>query len=430
LELLAMASAPPEDFRCPISLELMSDPVILATGQTYDRSSIQRWLDAGHRTCPKTKQLLYEDNIKLIPNYALRSLVHQWASVHGIDLNKKSSTETRSCSSSSSSSSSNSSSTSNSSTSSIASSPHRAACYFVPESDRGLRARIEGLVKSLSHAGAGQTQQLQIDAVKKLILIAKECKENRSCIVEAGGIPAILSLVSSREPRVEEAGLQCLLELSLDDENKVGLVAEGCVDVLIEALKASTMEARMKAAAMLTSLSLVDVNKATIGGQPGVISGLVKLLAEGNLRAKKESMNALSALCMFHDNKPKAVSSGVVPLLLALLMEGRGELVEHALTVLDFLSTCAEGRLAIIREPALPTLVGLLRSGSARSKEHSAAVLWSLCTNSKKYTLQAFNAGALDTCLSLMQAGTTTRAKRKASLLVKAFQECGQWPKK
>ena len=252
---------------------------------------------------------------------------------------------------------------------------------------------------------------------------------NRNCIVEAGGIPAILSVISSGEPQIEEAGLQSLFELSLDDENKVGLVAEGCVDVIVEALKASSMEVRIKAAIILTSLSLVDVNKATIGSHPGAISGLVKLLAEGNVRAKKESMNALCALCMFHDNKPKAVLSGVIPLLLALLMEGRGEPVEHALTVLDFLSTSAEGRLAIIREPALPTLVGLLRSGTPRSKEHSAAVLWSLCNNSKKYTLQAFNAGALDTCLSLMQGGTA-RAKRKASLLVKAFKECDQWPKK
>jgi hypothetical protein len=32
-----MAAVPPDDFRCPISLELMTDPVILATGQTFDR---------------------------------------------------------------------------------------------------------------------------------------------------------------------------------------------------------------------------------------------------------------------------------------------------------------------------------------------------------------------------------------------------------
>lgn len=388
-----MASSPPEDFRCPISLELMSDPVILATGQTYDRASIQQWLDAGHRTCPKTKQVLYD--IKLIPNYALRSLIYQWANANGVDLKKPA----ENCTS------------------------IHTASYGVAKKEGLIRLKVlvEGLVKSLSST----VPQTRRDAIKKISNLAKEGKESRTCIVEAGGIARILSLISCGDPQIEEVGIQSLLELSLDDENKVGLVAEGAIDAIVQALKTGSMDTRIKAATTLTSLALVDVNKATIGSQPDTIPALVKLLAEGNLRGKKESMSALCALCMFHDNKLRAVSAGVIPLLLALL-EDRSEPVEHALTALDFLSTSAEGRLAIIREPALPTLVRLLRSGTARSKEHAAAVLWSLCTNSKKYTLQASNAGALETCLSLMQVGTI-RAKRKASSLVKAFQECGRW---
>ncbi|XP_062098902.1 U-box domain-containing protein 12-like [Humulus lupulus] len=35
----------PDDFRCPISLELMKDPVIVSTGHTYERSCIQKWID-------------------------------------------------------------------------------------------------------------------------------------------------------------------------------------------------------------------------------------------------------------------------------------------------------------------------------------------------------------------------------------------------
>ncbi|EFJ28928.1 hypothetical protein SELMODRAFT_92304, partial [Selaginella moellendorffii] len=76
--------APPEDFRCPISLEVMAEPVILWTGQTYDRQSIQRWLDSGHTTCPKTKQELHDDT-RLIPNYALRSLIQSWAAANSVE---------------------------------------------------------------------------------------------------------------------------------------------------------------------------------------------------------------------------------------------------------------------------------------------------------------------------------------------------------
>ncbi|KAG8051798.1 hypothetical protein GUJ93_ZPchr0001g33134 [Zizania palustris] len=49
--------APPPDFRCPISLDLMRDPVVSASGQTYDRESITRWFGSGKSTCPKTGQI-------------------------------------------------------------------------------------------------------------------------------------------------------------------------------------------------------------------------------------------------------------------------------------------------------------------------------------------------------------------------------------
>ncbi len=34
----------PASFYCPISLELMIEPVIVATGHTYDRQCIDRWI--------------------------------------------------------------------------------------------------------------------------------------------------------------------------------------------------------------------------------------------------------------------------------------------------------------------------------------------------------------------------------------------------
>lgn len=59
---------------CPISLEIMTDPVILAgTGQTYDRESIVAWL-ANNNTDPSTNTVLTEAGKALIPNYALKSL--------------------------------------------------------------------------------------------------------------------------------------------------------------------------------------------------------------------------------------------------------------------------------------------------------------------------------------------------------------------
>ncbi|XP_078435028.1 U-box domain-containing protein 26-like [Wolffia australiana] len=70
------AASIPHLFRCPISLDLFTDPVTLSTGQTYDRASIERWLAAGNRTCPVTMQPLADPS--LVPNHTLRHLIDRW----------------------------------------------------------------------------------------------------------------------------------------------------------------------------------------------------------------------------------------------------------------------------------------------------------------------------------------------------------------
>lgn len=63
----------PASFYCPISMELMADPVMVATGHTYDRLCIERWLAAGNRTCPVTGMRLR--HLELTPNFALRNAI-------------------------------------------------------------------------------------------------------------------------------------------------------------------------------------------------------------------------------------------------------------------------------------------------------------------------------------------------------------------
>lgn len=64
-------------------MELMNDPVMVATGHTYDRVCIERWLQQGNRTCPVTGMRLR--HLELTPNFALRNAIqvrlqlHRWA---------------------------------------------------------------------------------------------------------------------------------------------------------------------------------------------------------------------------------------------------------------------------------------------------------------------------------------------------------------
>eukprot|EP00210_Caulerpa_lentillifera_P005612 g5368.t1 len=58
--------------RCPISDEIMTDPVILKeTGMTYDRSSIEEWFKRGNDRDPLTNVRL--ESKELMPNFALRA---------------------------------------------------------------------------------------------------------------------------------------------------------------------------------------------------------------------------------------------------------------------------------------------------------------------------------------------------------------------
>lgn len=75
---------PPEELRCPISLQLMCDPVIIASGQTYERVCIEKWFSDGHNACPKTQQQL--PHLSLTPNYCVKGLIGSWCEQNGISV--------------------------------------------------------------------------------------------------------------------------------------------------------------------------------------------------------------------------------------------------------------------------------------------------------------------------------------------------------
>uniref|UniRef100_A0A2P2K1T4 RING-type E3 ubiquitin transferase n=1 Tax=Rhizophora mucronata TaxID=61149 RepID=A0A2P2K1T4_RHIMU len=74
----------PPDFCCPLSLELMTDPVIVASGQTYERAFIKNWIELGLTVCPKTRQALGHTN--LIPNYTVKALIASWCESNNVKL--------------------------------------------------------------------------------------------------------------------------------------------------------------------------------------------------------------------------------------------------------------------------------------------------------------------------------------------------------
>ena len=73
----------PDHLMCPITHDIMTDPVITLGGQTYERYAIKKWFDQGKRTSPITGAAL--PGTTLIPNFALKkaiALFHEESRCH------------------------------------------------------------------------------------------------------------------------------------------------------------------------------------------------------------------------------------------------------------------------------------------------------------------------------------------------------------
>lgn len=71
----------PNEYICPITMEIMQDPVILQDGHVYERQAIQRWFLTKDKSpltnCPVDKNIV-------IPCHVLKSLIKSFLTTHGM----------------------------------------------------------------------------------------------------------------------------------------------------------------------------------------------------------------------------------------------------------------------------------------------------------------------------------------------------------
>lgn len=76
------ASLIPHHFLCPLTLEIMRDPLRSKYGHDFERASILDWLDQND-TCPITRQPLSPS--MLIPNNSLRLRINAWKGANEVE---------------------------------------------------------------------------------------------------------------------------------------------------------------------------------------------------------------------------------------------------------------------------------------------------------------------------------------------------------
>ncbi|KAK9167964.1 hypothetical protein Syun_000104 [Stephania yunnanensis] len=382
----------PADFRCPISLDLMRDPVVAATGQTYDRSSIGLWIESGHNTCPKTGQTLAHTD--LIPNLALKNLISLWCRDQKVHPFEPTEINCRcNCSSSS-------------TTNKAALEAARMTALF--------------LVNNLSISPPIETANRLI---YELRLLAKSDSSNRSCIAEAGAIPHLARYLtnSAEEPNLQINAVTTILNLSIFDSNKSKIMESfEALDGVIEVLRSgATWEAKANAAATLFSLTAVGEYRKILARKRRVLEGLVELGRAGPVSAKKDALVAILNLAGEKEAIGRLLEAGVVN----MTVEAGEELPEEAVAIL---ATVAKrgGVMAVAATPkAVAIMAGVLRDGPQRARESATAGLVSVCRRSAPEVVGgvAMTAGIERAMWELMANGTP-RARRKSASLMRILR--------
>ncbi|XVE75062.1 hypothetical protein DITRI_Ditri12bG0067200 [Diplodiscus trichospermus] len=382
-----------DDLKCPISLEMMSDPVTLSTGHTYDRCSILKWFSSGNSTCPKTGERL--TSRELVPNLVLKGMIQQYCAENGVAVVP--SRKNRDIS--------------------------RTIMAGSLAGEGALKMSASFLVKKLVNGSVEEMNK----AAFEIRVLTKTSIFNRSCLVESGMIPHLLRLLLSKDSNTQENSIAALLNLSKYSKSRGAIVENEGLDLIVNVLrKGLKIEAQQHAAATLFYLASVEENRILIGENPEAIPGLVELVKNGNNRCKRNALVAIFGLLVHPGNHWRVLAAGVVPLLLNLLKDSeREDLVTDSLAVLATLAEKVDGTVAILRRGALQLLVGILNTSTSRTgKEYCVSLLLALCVNGGlDVVARLVNCPSLMVSLYSQLSEGTSRASKKANAIIRILHE-------
>ncbi|CAJ1948424.1 unnamed protein product [Sphenostylis stenocarpa] len=384
--------AVPSDYRCPISLELMRDPVVVATGQTYDRGSIKLWMDSGHNTCPKTGQTL--SHTDLIPNRALRNMIATWCREQKIPFEAETITGKLN-----------------------GGVTNKAAL-------EATRMTVSFLVNKLkSNDNVPLSVEDTNGAVYELRVLAKTDSDSRACIAEVGAIPLLVRFldVGMENPSLQVNAVTTILNLSILEANKTRIMeTDGALNGVAEVLlSGATWEAKANAAATVFSLSSVPAHRKRLGRKTRLVSGLVGLARNGPEGARRDALAAILNLAADRETVARLVEGGAVD----MAAEVMAAMPEEGVTILEAVVKRG-GLMAVAAAYAgIKRLGAVLREGSERARESAAATLVTMCRKGGSEVVAELAAiPSVERVIWELMAVGSVRGRRKAATLLRILR--------
>ncbi|KAL9226394.1 hypothetical protein vseg_002213 [Gypsophila vaccaria] len=435
---------PPEELRCPISLQLMYDPVIIASGQTYERVCIEKWFSDGHNTCPKTQQQLC--HLCLTPNYCVKGLIASWCEQNGVllpdgppeslelnywrlALSDSESVQSRSVDSS------NSGKLNvvkalpveNDVIEEVEGNDVGEGKSNVVGQEQGDENIIEKYENFLTVLDGEESLNIKLKVVEQIRRLLKDDEEARMYMGANGFVEALVSFlkcaVAEGNDLALEGGAMALFNLAVNNNRNKKLMLSAGVITTLEQMTADPYSDGLVAALYL-NLSCLEEAKPILGSGEA-LSFLAKLLVtKSDPQWKLDSLHALFNISTCPSNIPKLLQSGIVDGLLQLLVEPRVPTwTEKSIALLINLGSNNTAKEAIISSPGVVgALATILDTGEPVEQEQAVSCLLILCSGHENCSQMVLQEGVIPSLVSL-QVNGTPRGQDKAQKLLTLFRE-------
>ncbi|KAF8410083.1 hypothetical protein HHK36_002605 [Tetracentron sinense] len=392
LEPLEIAVQIPYHFRCPISLDLMRDPVTVNTGHTYDRANIDSWVATGNTTCPVTRTPL--SDFTLIPNHTLRRLIQDWCVAN--------------------------------------------RSLGVERIPTPKQPADSALVRTLLTQASSDSvsPESRLSALRRLRGLARDSDKNRSLVSAHNNRDTLLSIffsnMDSCSNGLTHESLALLVMFPLTESECAAVSSQpDQMAFLASLLSHPSSEVRVNAVTLVENVvagTPLEI-RALIGNADGIFEGIIVILSNplAYPKAIKMGIKVLFALCLVKQNRHKALSAGAAEALIDRLADLEKSDAERGLATIELLCRVPAGCAAIAGHAlTVPLLVKIILKISDRATEYAAGAMLTLCSASEQLQRDAVAAGVVTQLLLLVQSGCTERAKRKALLLLKLLR--ASWP--
>ncbi|XP_051141093.1 U-box domain-containing protein 21-like [Andrographis paniculata] len=389
-----MELAIPTHFRCPISLDLMKDPVTLSTGITYDRENIEKWIEMGNSTCPVTHQVLLTFN--QIPNHTVRKMIQDWCVAN------------KSCG------------------------VERIPTPRIPATPNKVAAICSRIEVAMRNGDRSKCREL----LEKIEDLAKEDASNKRCLAKNGIGYALVNMFesfahyynTSNDVHLKEILSALTWVLPLDKRVISKLNSDLSLRTMTQILKREN-DLSLKQDTVLVLNEVVSVDQDSLEVLMRINEDIEDILF--HVIKSPISPNATTAtLAIIHriiissspeQSAARFVQMGLIPLILELLVDCDKSLCEKGLAVIDSMCCHKDDReSACDNALTIPLLVKKVLTVSTAATEAAVSTLRKLCFGeNKNVMLEAMKFGAFQKLLVVLQMDVGEGTKANVTQLLK-----------